>query len=196
MMESKSLSTSDKLLTAAIDLFAEKGYKSVTTQEIAAAAGLSEKTLFRQFGTKLNLLERAFDRFHYTEDMAKLFNESIIWDLPTDLLLVSRTYHEIMNRNRKMNMIFIKEGDQLPGLKEYSRTAPEQLMRNLTDYFKTMTERGKLIPGNPRVQAVQFMVMNYGAFLNNLDDEGNFTSVSLEEFITASVQTFTRALTP
>lgn len=40
------------------------------------------------------------------------------------------------------------------------------------------------------------MVMNYGAFLNNLDDEGNFTSVSLEEFITASVQTFTRALTP
>ena len=69
-------------------------------------------------------------------------------------------------------------------------------MEMLTDYFKVMSGQGKLIPENPRVQAVQFMVMNYGAFLNHLDGESNFTSVSLEEFITESVLTFTRALSP
>jgi TetR/AcrR family transcriptional regulator, mexJK operon transcriptional repressor len=196
MSEGQNLSTSDKLLIAAIDLFAEKGYKSVTTQEIAGAAGLSEKTLFRQFGSKQNLLEQAFDRFHYAGEMVRLFNERIVWDLQRDLLLISRTYHEIMNRNRKMIMICIKEADNLPGLEEYTRNSPEQLMQALTEYFTTMTEQGKLVPGNARVQAVQFMVMNYGAFLNHLDDDANFTSVSLEEFITASVQTFTRALTP
>lgn len=68
MSEDSSISNSDKLLLAAIDLIASKGYKGVTTQEIAAAAGFSEKTLFRHFGSKQNLLEAAFDRFHYAEE--------------------------------------------------------------------------------------------------------------------------------
>ncbi len=73
MSSSNKLSTDDKLLLAAIDLIAEKGYNGVTTQEIAGAAGLSEKTLFRRFGSKLNLLETAFDRYHYAEEMTRLF---------------------------------------------------------------------------------------------------------------------------
>ncbi|WP_117170247.1 TetR/AcrR family transcriptional regulator [Paraliobacillus sediminis] len=196
MISSKNLSNNDKLLLAAIDLFAEKGYKGVTTQEIATTAGLSEKTLFRHFGSKQNLLETAFDRFHYTEEMTKLFNEKLVWDLQTDLLLISRTYHEIMNRNRKMIMISIKEEDNLPGFRERNKKPPQQLFKIFTDYFTIMFEKGKLIRTNPDVQAFSFMAMNYGAFLNNLDNGVNFPSVSLEEFIIESVQTFTRALTP
>ncbi|KYG25622.1 TetR/AcrR family transcriptional regulator [Alkalihalobacillus trypoxylicola] len=196
MSSSKNLSTSDKLLLAAIDLIAEKGYKGVTTQEIAIAAGLSEKTLFRHFGSKQNLLESAFDRFHYTEEMTKLFNEKLVWDLQTDLLLISRTYHEIMNKNRKMILISIKEEDNLPGFRERKKKPPLQLFEILTDYFTVMFAKGKLIKTNPDVQAFSFMAMNYGAFLNNLDSVSDFPSVSLEEFIMESVQTFTRALTP
>lgn len=196
MGSSEHLSTRDKLLLAAINLIAEKGYKGVTTLEIAATAGLSEKTLFRHFGSKQNLLEQAFDRFHYAEEMEKLFNGKIVWDLQKDLLLISRTYHEIMNRNRKMIMISIKEGDNLPGFRSRTGHSPKQLMELLTDYFAVMLKQGKLIPTNPRVQAVQFMLINYGAFMNHLDSSSNFTSVSLEEFITESVRNFTRALTP
>lgn len=46
LRNNSTLSTSDKLLLAAIDLIASKGYKGVTTQEIAATAGLSEKHCF------------------------------------------------------------------------------------------------------------------------------------------------------
>ena len=60
-------------MLAAIDLIADKGYNGVSTQEIAGTAGLSEKTLFRRFGSKQNLLEMAFDRYHYAEEMTKLF---------------------------------------------------------------------------------------------------------------------------
>ncbi|KAB2328757.1 TetR/AcrR family transcriptional regulator [Cytobacillus depressus] len=196
MINSKNLSSKDKLLLAAIDLIAEKGYKGVSTMEISSAAGLSEKTLFRQFGSKQNLLEAAFNRFQYTEDMRNLFNEKIVWDLHTDLLLISRTYHDIMNRNRKMIMIAIKEEAQLSGFRHRTQEHPRQLMTFLTDYFEVMYEKGKLINTNPERQALSFMMMHFGAFMNNLDDETNFPSVTLDGFIMESVQIFTRALTP
>ncbi|MED4207457.1 TetR/AcrR family transcriptional regulator [Neobacillus mesonae] len=196
MSSRNNLSNNDKLLLAAIDLMAEKGYNGVSTQEIATVAGLSEKTLFRRFGSKLNLLETAFDRFHYAEEMTKLFNEQLVWDLQTDLLLISRTYHEVMNRNRKMIMISIKEEGNLPRLRERTQKHPRQLLDILTNYFMVMYEKGKLIQTNPELQALSFMMLNFGAFMNNLDSNDNFPNVSLETFIIDSVQTFTRALTP
>ncbi|CEH28984.1 transcriptional regulator [Aneurinibacillus migulanus] len=196
MGSNNNLSSDDKLLLAAIDLIAEKGYNGVSTKEIAAAAGLSEKTLFRHFGSKQNLLETAFDRFHYTEEMKKLFNEKLVWDLHADLLLISRTYHEIMNRNRKMIQISIKEEGNLPGFRERTQKHPQQLMEILTNYFTAMSEKGKLIRTNPEMQAFSFMMMNFGAFMNNLDADANFPTVSMEAFIMESVQIFARALTP
>ncbi|KOR78871.1 transcriptional regulator [Bacillus sp. FJAT-21352] len=197
MSSSNKLSTDDKLLLAAIDLISEKGYNGVSTQEIAGSAGFSEKTLFRRFGSKQNLLETAFDRYHYAEEMTKLFNEKqIVWDLHSDLQLISRTYHEIMNRNRKMIMISIKEEGNLPGFREKTQKYPRQLLEILTNYFNTMHEKGKLIPTDPELQALSFMMMNFGAFMNNLDADENYPTVSLEAFIMESVQTFTRALTP
>lgn len=191
------LDSQDKLLLAAIDLIAEKGYNGVSTKEIAAAAGLSEKTLFRHFGSKQNLLERAFDRFHYGEEMTKLFNEKLVWDLHADLLLISRTYHEHMNRNRKMIMISIKEAGNLPGFREITQKHPRQLLEILTNYFKVMSENGKLVDSNRELHALSFMMMNFGAFMNNLEAKANyFPNVSLEAFIEDSVEIFTRALTP
>ncbi|MNB91505.1 Nucleoid occlusion factor SlmA [compost metagenome] len=187
-------STGDKLLLAAIDLMATKGYKGVTTQEIAAAAGLSEKTLFRHFGSKQNLLETAFDRFHYAEEMTRLFNEKLVWELETDLLLISRTYHEIMNRNRKMIMISVKEADHLPGFRERTIRHPKQFIEILTRYFTEMTAQDKLIKTNAELQAYSFISMNYGVFLNNLSSGEHFPGLTLEDFITESVGTFTRGL--
>lgn len=185
----------DKMLLVAIDLMSKKGYKAVSTQEIAAAAGLSEKTLFRHFGSKQNLIETAFDRFHYAEEMTILFHEKLIWDLQTDLLLISRKYHEIMNRNRKMIMISIKEEENLPGISERTQKHPQQLMNILTNYFTIMAEKGKIIQTDYKLQAFSFMTIHFGAFMNNLDDS-TFPDVSLDTFINVSVQLFTRSLSP
>jgi len=196
MSNNTKLSSREKLMTAAIDLISKKGYSSVTTQEIATSAGLSEKTLFRQFGTKQNLLETAFDHYHYSEEMAKIFNERLVWDLQTDLTLICRTYHEIMNRNRKMIMISLKEEDNLPGFRERTIKHPRQLMEVLTNYFKTMYDKGKLIETNPELQAFSFMSLNYGTFINHLNAGSYFPDFSLEDIIKEFVWLFSRALTP
>lgn len=175
---------------------AQKGYNGVTTREIAAAAGVNEVTLFRHFGSKQKLLEAAFERFHYSEDMKKLFQEQIVWDLQADLTLISRTYHAIMQRNRNMYKIAFKEADQLPGFLERANQSPKQLKMLLTEYFGTMAEKGKLIHTNPELQAVLFMFLNFGAFVSSLYGDDSFPVLAKEEFIEENVRLFVRALTP
>ena len=190
-------STGDKLIWAAIDLMAQKGYHATTTKEIAAAAGVNEVTLFRHFGSKQKLLEAAFDRYHYGDEMTKLFRDKLVWDMKTDLLLISRTYHTIMARNRKMIMIGIKEGGSIPGVDERAGRHPRILKRLLTDYFTEMQKRGSIRGDvNPQLQALSFMWMNYGAFVTGMSAGGAPPGVPMDEFIEESVATFVRALTP
>jgi AcrR family transcriptional regulator len=48
-----------KLLAAATEVFAEKGYADATTKEIAQHAGVTEPMLFRHFGSKAALFQEA-----------------------------------------------------------------------------------------------------------------------------------------
>ncbi|MDR6881080.1 TetR/AcrR family transcriptional regulator [Bacillus sp. 3255] len=193
-MDASNLGSRDKLQMAAIHLIAEKGYNGVTTLEIAAAAGLSEKTLFRHFGSKQKLLEAAFDRYHYAEEMKKLFAEKLVWELEDDLLLITKSYHDIMNRNRKMIQISLKE--DLPGFRERTQRHPRQLLEFLTDYFIEMAVRGSIRSDQPEMHAFSFMMMQFGAFMNDLDSRTNYSTIGLEPFIEESVKVFARALKP
>ena len=47
----------EKILNAALELFAEEGYKSTSTSKVAKKAGVSEGLIFRHFGNKDGLLE-------------------------------------------------------------------------------------------------------------------------------------------
>lgn len=193
---STSTSTGDKLILAAIDLIAEQGYDGTTTREIAAAAGVSEVTLFRHFGSKQALLVAAFERHHYAGEMTKLFSERLTWDVRTDLTLVARTYHAIMNRNRKLLYIAHKGGSRLPEeIRRQASKHPVQLKKLLTEYFATLIERGRIVPVDPEITAMSFMWMNFGAFSTDLLEKSGSTA-TLEAFIEQSVALFARALTP
>lgn len=45
-----------KILQAAVEIFAEKGYAATSTSEIAKRAGVAEGTIFRHYKTKKDLL--------------------------------------------------------------------------------------------------------------------------------------------
>lgn len=187
--------SADKLLRAAIDLISEKGYHGVTTEEIASSADLSEKTLFRHFGSKQKLLESALERFQYAEEMRVLFNEQIVWELEVDLLAISKKYHDIMNRDRKLILIALKDEVHIPGFKERRLQHPRQLLTFLTDYFVTMSEKGKIACTNPTMQALTFMMAQYGAFINDLEAGNNYPGIRLDQFIQENVKIFVRSLT-
>ncbi|WP_213525005.1 TetR/AcrR family transcriptional regulator [Paenibacillus sp. J31TS4] len=188
------MDTKRKLMLAAIDLMAEKGYKGVSTKEIAAAAGFSEMTLFRNFGSKQNLLEQAVDHYHYSIEMEALFKEKIQWDLQADLLAICQMYHEVMLRNRKLFLIVLGD-NELSGIREKAERHPRKLLELLTDYFHEMQRKNKMIVTDAETQAITFMWMNYGAFLSQLFGKP-MTKVTLPQFMNSSIELFVRALTP
>jgi AcrR family transcriptional regulator len=49
-----------RLLEAARDLFAEKGYEATTTREICTRSGVAQQQLFDNFGSKEGIFEAAF----------------------------------------------------------------------------------------------------------------------------------------
>lgn len=196
MAGSQKNETSEKLIIAAVDLMAEKGYNGVTTQEIAERAGFSEKTLFRHFQSKQNLLETAFQRYHYADEMKHLFGTRIRWDLHADLLMIARSYHDIMYRNRKLIMIAAKDGGNLPGFRERTHKHPQQLKALLVDYFKTMIQREKMVATDPETKALAFIYLNYGAAVGRMNEDPMLRGIPFDKFIEEEVWLFVRAMMP
>jgi len=79
----------EKLFETTVSLFAERGYNGTTTQELAAAAGVSEVTLFRRFGSKAGLIEAAivhcFSRVPFSQVEG-------CGDLRADLIAIMEAY--------------------------------------------------------------------------------------------------------
>lgn len=55
--------TAEKILEAAAELFAERGYAATSTRAIAERAGVNEVTLFRRFENKAGILAAIGERF-------------------------------------------------------------------------------------------------------------------------------------
>lgn len=181
-------------MAVAIELMAARGYKGVSTKEIAAAAGVSEMTLFRQFGSKKNLLDQAVERHHYAAEMERFFQEAIVWEVRRDLLHISRLYHDIMNRNRQLFLIVLKD-DELTDIRERAQQHPRKLLELLTGYLAAMRERGAVVDMDVQAQTIAFMWMNYGAFMAGLFGASPIANQSAEAVLAGGVESFVRAWT-
>lgn len=75
--------THDTIVAASIDLFLKRGFDQVTTHEIADAAGVTQRTLFRYFARKdLILYETDYD---YVSRFERFLDEAMpIWPDPYD----------------------------------------------------------------------------------------------------------------
>ncbi|MFZ5966616.1 MAG: TetR/AcrR family transcriptional regulator [Bacillota bacterium] len=54
----KPLTTEEKIIQSAVEIFSQKGYSGTTTKEIAQNAGIAEGTIFRYFPKKKDLLHK------------------------------------------------------------------------------------------------------------------------------------------
>ena len=64
--------TKERILSVAIDLFAQKGFDAVSLREIAEAAGIRKATLYYYFTSKDQMLENIFEYMMGRWEMSKV----------------------------------------------------------------------------------------------------------------------------
>lgn len=84
--------TKEKILNAAVQLFAAKGYKNTTTLDIAYKSGVNESTIFNHFKNKKSLFQEAFLVMTPDKSLVPTKGLSNGSDLKKDLTLFIRNY--------------------------------------------------------------------------------------------------------
>jgi AcrR family transcriptional regulator len=182
-----------RILEAAAKLFSEHGYEGATTRAIAAEAGVNEVTLFRNFGSKENLLLAVVERFSALPRLGEAFAEQISGDYRQDLLLIGRHYLEMLQRNLRPILMTIFEAQRLPEVRRIIARPPARQRRMLGRYLRRQMAQGVVreLP-DPELTAQAFfgMFFEYSLGRNLIDEEG--TELSMEAVVEHLVDLFVR----
>jgi AcrR family transcriptional regulator len=120
-----------KLLEAAAAVFAEAGFRGATTRRIAEVAGVNEVTLFRQFGSKSQLMQEAFQCLHPGEGM-HLPDEP--GNVEQELVKWSTAHLAGMRRMRHMIRKTMAELDEHPEMNTFVCDAKTPYFQQLVAY--------------------------------------------------------------
>ena len=141
-----------RIVEAAIRLFAEKGYSNTSTAEIAKAADVSEASIFKQYGTKDKLLLSLVvpyikEMFPYEADetMNQVFSGAYS-DFEAFLRALLKNRIAFITENRDIFLVLIKEIIYKEELKnELFPYIAEVAATRLTKIVELFQERDELI---------------------------------------------------
>lgn len=176
----------ERIIKAAIQLFAEKGYSNTSTAEIAKLAEVSEASIFKQYGKKDKLLlsltiPYVKEFFPTMADATFSGIMSISDSFESFLLAFLKNRIEFISQNREIFQIVVKEiiykeelkNELIPYLSEviFSRLA------KVTEVFK---ERGELID-IPTERILKMLSTFVGGFFASRFVLLNMQSISEDE---------------
>ncbi|MBX2875705.1 MAG: TetR/AcrR family transcriptional regulator [Saprospiraceae bacterium] len=153
-------STGIQILEAAKVLFAEKGYRGVSTKKIAEAAKVNEVTLFRIFGSKEKLFEETFEHFFFNPNFASLFNLDNL-SFGKVLQKFGEVLHSFFVGNISLIKMEIQNQDLV--MKKSLNKFPNEIKQILSNQFK---QQKGLSDNMAELQAVCYMTALHGLCLN------------------------------
>jgi AcrR family transcriptional regulator len=128
-----------KLLEAAMRVFAEAGFRGATTRRIAEEAGVNEVTLFRQFKSKTALINEVAELY------ARRRSEEA---LPTDPVSPlqeigewSNAHLALLRNSRDMIRKCMAEVDEYPQMVGCMRRGPDVVHRQLREYTERLVRQ-------------------------------------------------------
>jgi AcrR family transcriptional regulator len=112
-------STRQRIVSEAIRLFAERGYRGTTVGEIEAAAGLAPRSggLYKHFRSKEEVLQAAIEKHVSEIEKVRSAMELMpLGDLRSELTLVARWTLQELKEEQELMRVVQKDGDQFPEL--------------------------------------------------------------------------------
>ena len=112
--------TRQRIIDAALRLFAEQGYVRTTVGQIESAAGLTPRAggLYKHFPSKQAVLQTALaQRTEQVDAVIAGLEDMPLGDIRTELRLLATVALREFDRERDLLRIVMKEGDQVPELR-------------------------------------------------------------------------------
>lgn len=127
--------TREKILDAALEEFAENGYKGATIRVIAQKAGFTEMTLFRKFENKKNLFRSVLNRSNekMMREFPLIFVENEFETSREFLETLIRNLVKLGENNFEFIKITINESSRIPGnfVEEFVNSISEYMENNI-----------------------------------------------------------------
>ncbi len=153
------VSTRDRILAAALPLFARKGYEATTTRDLAAGAGVAEGTLFRHFKSKKDILIEVATK-GWVEILTDLLTELSEMGSYKAVAQVMRRRMVRMRESSDLMRVCFMEAQFHPDLRDRIQAEVIDKMTDVAEaFFQTAMERGIYRRLNPRIVAQVFLGM-------------------------------------
>jgi AcrR family transcriptional regulator len=145
--QSAESSRRQRILEAALDLFAAKGFDRTSTKEIAHAAGVAEGLIFHHFESKERLLTAVFEtRRSYFGDLREL--SSAPPDLPVEDVLLRLATDALtrLRRERRIAVVLFTTAQTNPAVRARLDAVIRAGTGHLAGYLVGRRDRGDLRP--------------------------------------------------
>jgi len=148
--------TEQKLLDAALKLFAENGYAGARTRLIAEKAGFSEMTLFRKFKTKKNLFNMVLvqNQEKILKDFDSIFLNEEFENTRDFLESLMDKLVDVIDNNYEFVKIFLNERCRM------TETVIETFIKHLGEYIQKNAPNDKI-----DYQLLAFTILAFVYFL-------------------------------
>lgn len=158
------MSTKDRILEVAIDLFAERGFGEVSIREITRAVGIKESSLYNHFASKQQILDDIFDYLKRHYDAMTMPEEAVA------AMMADITPEGLIDLSMKSfqaylgNPLFLKIW-RILSIERYTNARARELFnRHFIDepmefqsrVFAALMERGQVPRMDPMVLAREF----------------------------------------
>lgn len=151
--------TRSRILKAAQQLFARRGYDGTTTHDLAEKAGVAEGTLFRHFENKKAILVEVVTQ-GWVELLTDLLTELSEMGSYKAIAQVMRKRMLNLHQNADMLRVCFLEAQFHPDLRDRIQAEVISKMSDVAEaFFQTAMDRGIYRPMNPRTVAQVFLGM-------------------------------------
>jgi len=154
--------TRERLLAAALEVFAEQGYHAGTTKAITQRAGVAEGLLFHYFPTKADLLVAVADRAPLAAEMRHLVTEAAGRPVAEALPAIARGWFRALRRHRTLLRVFCEQANTDPRVHAALRAHGERFAALLADYLAERAALGELRPIDHLVAARMLFHSTFG----------------------------------
>lgn len=157
--------TRERILSAARQLMAQKGYKGATTRKISELAGVNEVTVFRHFKNKVGILTELLKEIMDVREQLEQGLQGEFSDLKEMLVSYARTYYGLLVERKEIFMICMIEADNHPEVVQMFSSLPMTAVEVLSNKLLAFQEQGHLPKADSFTAALMFVSTFFYAFM-------------------------------